>query len=120
MDFNDVMRMRSRLTPLDLFVAELPAVGTWLVAWMAVEKLAVQYRELGLTPEGLGATLFGSPSLLLAWPALVALAWAALRGNASNRGKLNTIAYGGSAILFGGCYFVWNAPIINAAVDALH
>ena len=119
MDFNDILLRRSRLTQLDLAVALVPAIGTWLGALLAVDRLGAQYRELGIAPEGLGGMLFASPSLLLAWPVVVAFAWLALRGNAANRGKLRALAYGGSAVIFGACYFLWNAPIVGSTIDAL-
>ena len=115
----DYLRMKPRLTQADLVVAEFPAIATWLGAWLAVERLGVQYRAIGITPEGLGATLFNRPSLLLAWPVAVALAWAVLRGDARHRGKLKTFAYGGSALIFAACCVLWYAPLVGSTVDAL-
>jgi hypothetical protein len=117
--FVDYLQMKPRLTEADLAVAEFPAIGAWLGAWLAAERIGVQYRAIGITPEGLGATLFTTPALLLAWPVAVALAWAVLRGDARHRGKLKAFAYGGSALVLGGCCALWYAPLVGSAVDAL-
>jgi hypothetical protein len=117
--FVDFLQMKPRLTQADLLVTEFPALGTWLGAWLAAERIGTQYRALGITPEGLGATLFQAPSLLLAWPVAVAIAWGLLRGDARHRGKLKAFAYGGSAILLAGCCLLWYAPLVGSAVDAL-
>jgi hypothetical protein len=119
MDFLEAMRLRPRLTQADLLVAEFPAIGAWLAAWMAAARIGPQYRALGITPDGLGATLFQSPSLLLAWPIAVGIAWLVLRGDARNRGKLKAFAYGGSVLLFAACCALWYAPLVGSAVDAL-
>jgi hypothetical protein len=119
MDFITAPRMRPRLTRADLVVAELPAFGTWLGAWLAVQRLAPQYRDLGISPEGLGATLFATPSLLLAWPVAVAIAWALLRRDARHRGKLRNFAYGGSALILVACCALWYAPILTSVAGGL-
>jgi hypothetical protein len=117
--FIDYLQMKPRLTQADLLVAEFPAIGAWLGAWLAADRIGVEYRAIGITPEGLGATLFNSPSLLLAWPVAVAVAWAVLRGDARHRGKLNAFAYGGSALILAACCVLWYAPLVGSAVDAL-
>ena len=117
--FVDYLQMKPRLTQADLLVAEFPALGVLLGAWIAAQRIGPQYRALGITPDGLGATLFQNPSLLLAWPVVVAIAWGVLRGDARHRGKLKAFAYGGSAILLGACGVLWYAPLVGSAVDAL-
>lgn len=38
---------------------------------LAAQRIDVQYRAIGITPEGLGAMLLDTPSLLPAWPMAV-------------------------------------------------
>jgi hypothetical protein len=118
-DLITALRMQPRLTQADLLVVEVPAIGTWLIAWLAKARIGAQYDAIGVMPEGLAATLFNAPSLLLAWPVVVALAWAVLRRDGRNRGKLKSFAYGGSALILGACAVLWYSPLVGSAVDAL-
>jgi hypothetical protein len=119
MDFDDYLRLRPRLTQADLVVALVPAFGVLAIAWLAVAKLDVQYRTLGVTPEGPLAWVILAPWLLFAWPVVVAMAWAVWRGDARNRKRLQGVAFGGSAVILVACVALWVKPILEAVVKAL-
>ena len=111
----DYLQMKARLTQADLVVAEVPAVGVWLATWFAVAKLEPAYREHGVIPDGFGAILFPAPWVLLAWPVVVAVVWAAMRHDAKHRQRFRKFAYGASAALFAVCLVVLYAPIFKLA-----
>lgn len=119
MDLEDYLRLRPRLTQADLVVALVPAFGAWFIAWLAVDRLELQYRGLGITPHGPLAWLILAPWLLLAWPIVVAMAWAVWRGDAGNRKRLHGVAYGGSAVILVACVALWLFPILDAVVKPL-
>jgi hypothetical protein len=119
MGLRDFPNLRPRLTQADLVVALLPAFGAWAIAWLAVDRLGVQYRELGITPDGPLAWLVLAPWLLLAWPLVVVMAWAVWRSDARNRKRLQGVAHGGSAVILAACAAMWLFPILDAVVKPL-